>query len=86
MEQENIGEKKNLCKDIDLLNEKWTTPIRIIYRRSRLNKDNSLKISFGFKFNPHNNLSNIEFNKCRLAELNPLNQILNFSEIYISIK
>ena len=88
MEEDQISEKKNQCKDVEILNENWTTPIRIIYKKLSSNKDNgqSLKISFGFKFNPQNNLSNTEFSNCKFTELKPLNEIVNFSEMHISIK
>ena len=86
MEEDNVQTKHNLCGDQEALSEKWTTPIRIVYRRSPTNKDNNIKITFGYKFHPENNLSNLEFKNCNLADLSPLKEIINFSDLYISIK
>ena len=86
MEEDQISEKKNLCKDQDVLSEKWTTPIRIVYRKNQSDKENDIKITFGFKFNPFNNLSQMEFSKCSVSDLQPLKEIVSFSEMYVSIK
>ena len=85
-EEDQISEKKSLCNNIDLMNEKWTTPIRMIYRKSLKTKENKIKLSFGIKFHPSNNLSNIDMEHCNLRDLTSLNEIIHFSDLYISIK
>lgn len=86
MEEDNITTKHTLCSDTDILTEKWTTPIRILYKRSPSKKENNIKVTFGYKFHPENNLTNNEFRNCKIANISPLKEIISFSDLYISIK
>jgi hypothetical protein len=88
MDEDNIEEKRNICDNINFLEEKWLTPIRIIYRRP-LNKpqEKTLKITFGYKFHPHNNLSEIELSKCDvLSKIKQNAEIITFGELSVAIK
>jgi len=84
-EEESSKQKQNLCEDPEVLSEKWTTPIRIVYRKPKTSYNN-IKISLGYKFQPENNLTNKQFKNCKLSDLSSLKEIINFSEMYISIK
>jgi hypothetical protein len=86
MEEDNIHSKPYLCNDPEILQEKWTTPIRIIYRKSPSIKENDIKITMGYKFHPENNLSKKQFKDCKFSDLSPLKEIITFSEIFFSIK
>jgi len=85
MEEDNYEEKKDICDNVEFLDEKWSTPIKIIYRKS--NKvEKSLKITFGYKFHPHNNLSDLEINKCKVLSTLSAVEVVNFAEMYVSVK
>jgi len=84
MEEDEIEEKKNICENIDFLNEKWTTPIRIVYRKPT--NRNSFKVTFGYKFNHQHNLSSIELSKCKyLTELKS-QDVISFANMHILLK
>lgn len=85
-EEQNIANKSELCKDAGELLEKWSNPIRIIYRKPSKLIGNKISIEFGFKYNPSNNLTALEFKNCNLSESGPISQIFNFKEMYISLK
>lgn len=86
MEEDNIQSKHSLCNDPDILSEKWTSPIRIIYKKSLDSKNNNIKLTIGYRFNPENNLSKKQFKDCKFSDLSPLKEIITFSDMYISIK
>jgi len=88
MEEDKAEDKSSICDSPDFYNDKWSTPIRIIYKKPHNSRQRQLRITFGYKFNPHINLSSVEAKKCRvLSELNPNeDQVISFSEMYISLK
>ncbi len=85
-EEDNIHSKPSLCNDPEVLSEKWTTPIRIIYRKSSASKENDIKITMGYRFHPENNITTKQFKNCKFSDLSPLKEIITFSDMYISIK
>jgi len=86
MEEDEIEEKKNICENTDFLSEKWTTPIRIVYRKPNNRKNGSLKLTFGYKFNHQHNLSSIELSKCKYLTELKAQDVLSFADLHISLK
>jgi len=88
IEEDSYEEKKNICDNLDFFDDKWSTPIKIIYRKYNNNsQEKELKITFGYKFHPQNNLSNLEVNKCKvLSALSPRKEVISFAELNVSIK
>jgi hypothetical protein len=87
VEEDQVGHKGTLCEDPEALRERWTSPIRIVYKQSQNKRDNKLHITFGFKYNHSNNISNTDFHKCQISQKKEaIGHVLQFSEMYISLK
>jgi len=82
--ENNSNNNENICNDKDLLYEKWVNPVRLIYKNT--SKKNQLKLTFGFKYNPINSFNKISLEDCKILKEFDTNPIIEFSDVYVSIK